>query len=738
MLSLKESNKLNNSFSYKLIFEKLEDRNKKRMSQFSKRKTALSSNKNKKEKDIKKLSNLTKNNEKEMNEKDVINIFNLIINGNNNEIKIEQKIIEKIDNLNINLLPETLITKNNNINKINNLQSNDHNGILSNQKNNIKNISNSNNTNINNINEINKEINISNLEEEKEILSNNIYKHNENNEYALKFLSSTNDPFIQLGNNLITKVKIQKNYFTESYSQALGCDLENSSDNNKIFNIKKLDDIETIKEEKEHDTPLKAKNKGKIECQNDILPVYKKIKIIKEKRKSKSLNKELIILNQKDKEKKNIYKIINSIPNRNKNNDNPFEKILKKTKTKLQLFSKKTISREKKNKINKIINKSNNDNLKNDIKFSLTQKISNKNLKDIISNSNKKNQTKSVMNIGNYFYNVNILKSKFSQKKIITNYTNNNKYYIRKYSNNSKGCKNNNTNYKRKKVKYICIRKSKNIYNNNIGHSDDENNIYKIFHKNINYIKNIPNNNSQIEKNENKYNNDIIYNNYNGKNISKVMSINNSILKLNDNNNNIDSFKKKKKIQSIKLINNNIDNHHSKNNNFTSNNNLSPKNDIIKINKISIQSPFTNKIIKINKPLLNRINKINIQNQNIFKSNKIFKKNISFYGKEEKETIKKNEDKIPYSSRNKKNSLNRTIFYNNINLNQKKLISNYINFNRDSLYGNNNILNKSKLCNKSFNNSNNEKLKPNKSFYLYIDINSLKKKNNCGINSVVE
>ena len=313
MLSLKEPIKLNNSFSYNLLFEKLEDRNKKRMSQFSKRKKALSTNQKKKEmnKIITPNINMSNKNKEKIKEKDVINIFNLIINGNNNEIKIEKKIIKNIDNININFLSSK--SNNNNINKENLVSNknkiyNNNNDLVSKQKKYIKNDENYSNSSKNLNSDINKEVNISNLEEEKENKSNNINGLNENNEFALKYFSSSNDTFVQLGNNLTTKVKIQNNYFTESYSQALGCDME-SPNKNKLFNIKNFDDIEIIKEEKEGDTPLKRK-KNDNECSNKLFSIRKRIKILKEKRKSKSLTKELYVLSKMGNDKKAIDNII--------------------------------------------------------------------------------------------------------------------------------------------------------------------------------------------------------------------------------------------------------------------------------------------------------------------------------------------------------------------------------------------------------------------------------------------
>ena len=58
----------------------------------------------------------------------------------------------------------------------------------------------------------------------------------------------------------------------------------------KMFNIKKLDDIEIIKEEKDAQTSLKRnKNNG---ISNILFSKKEKIRLLKGKRKSKSLSKE--------------------------------------------------------------------------------------------------------------------------------------------------------------------------------------------------------------------------------------------------------------------------------------------------------------------------------------------------------------------------------------------------------------------------------------------------------------
>jgi len=711
MLSLNEPIKLHNSCSYKLIFKKLGERNRRRISQFSKRKTALSTNQKKKERNKIILTN--NKNEDKMNEKDVINIFNLIINGSNNEIKIEKRIIENIDNLNINVLPDPGISKQIYSPQNNNNSNNNKSNIIHNQKRiinkNNKNISN----NISNTNisvEINKEINISNLEEEKDYMSNNINKLNENNEYALKFLSSSNDSFVPFGNNLIKKAKIQKNYFTESYSQALECDYDN---NNNKFNIKKLDDIEIIKEEKEADTPLKRRKYiNKNDNSNKLFTMRKKIKLLKEKRKSKSLTKELCMLNQKD--KKNIDEIIISIPNKIKNNDKTYEKLFKKAKTKIQLSTYKNKNYISSNKNKKHYKKGfnlNNNFLKNEIKSSFTQKFS----EIKININNEINKNKLFMNTDKQFYNTN--KGNVNQK--INNKKNNNfnKNNIKQYITNANSSKNKDSYYKGKKLKFICIRENKNyLKNNSLEISDDDNNnSLNKSKKNIKLIKNKPN---KIK-------------------IKKIISINHSrsIIK-----NNISLNKaKKEKIQSIKLINNNktnnsyFYNNNNYNNNINNNNNhisfnnrSSPKKNNNKINKSSMQSPFySNKIIKINKPKIIKYNKLNnVNNQNLFQSNKIFKKNISFYGNEEKFNIK--DEKKPAYNSNKKSNLNRTIFINNnCDINKNDISSNYVNFSRDSVIRKNFNLKKNKYLNTSINNTNFDKLKSNNSYYLYVDINSL-------------
>lgn len=174
-------------------------------------------------------------------------------------------------------------------------------------KNDINNNSTNHNSSILNKDSQDKEVNISNLEENTSdiIISNqNIQNQNENstvqninsnkrnnnvvnidiinldetfndeskenhyygsNEFAIKYLSSSLDSFVKLDNHLVAKAKYQNNCFTDSYSQALELTCGNSMTNpyKTLFNKNYLV-TEVIKEEKESETPLKiTKKKGK-------------------------------------------------------------------------------------------------------------------------------------------------------------------------------------------------------------------------------------------------------------------------------------------------------------------------------------------------------------------------------------------------------------------------------------------------------------------------------------------
>ena len=274
------------SSSSNCIFENSDERNKKRFSQYSKRKNALSLDKNITQKNKSKFKFNKKAQNETKNSIDIINVFNLIINKYNNEPKENPKMI------------------NNSINK-----DNDNNLIQ----------------------------NIINLDEENDFL----FEHDNNitnkNEFALRYLTSKNNnkSFIKLGNNLTTRVKMQNNDFTDSYILALGLnELNNKKDNYKFYQ-----NFEAIKEEKEKENDIninttkfkKAKFLSKFNTNNNKIKNVKKIKLNLSLEKNQQKNcrnnspkKSLLLINyyykQKCENKKTKLKIIKlNIPNYDKN-----------------------------------------------------------------------------------------------------------------------------------------------------------------------------------------------------------------------------------------------------------------------------------------------------------------------------------------------------------------------------------------------------------------------------------
>jgi hypothetical protein len=250
---------LNLSPSHKFLFENNDDRNIKRISQFSKRKKALSP-------DINLIktgeNNLIKNKgkiKKNRNSVEIINIFNFIINKYDEEFNINQN---KTKNKDIN--------ENSKTNELKSLYID-----LDKDLDVIKNGS-------------NKKIiyDTSKLDEENnEIILNDFIKvQNKDsfnkNEFALKYLSSSIKSFVKLGNNLKTKAKIKNNEFTESYILALGlCDQNCQKNNYQYFG-----NIDVIKEEKENDEELmekglkKTKSFPEYNFNKKINSKYKKVK----------------------------------------------------------------------------------------------------------------------------------------------------------------------------------------------------------------------------------------------------------------------------------------------------------------------------------------------------------------------------------------------------------------------------------------------------------------------------
>ena len=250
---------LNLSQSHKFLYENNDDRNIKRISQFYKRKKALSPDinliKTEENNIIKNKGKIKKN----RNSVEIINIFNFIINKYDEEFNINQYETKNKD-----------IKENSKTNKLKSLYID-----LDKDIDVIKNGS-------------NKKIiyDTSKLDEENNeiILNDFINVQNKDsfnkNEFALKYLSSSIKSFVKLGNNLKTKAKIKNNEFTESYILALGlCDQNCQKNNYQYFG-----NIDVIKEEKENDEELmekglkKTKSFPEYNFNKKINSKYKKVK----------------------------------------------------------------------------------------------------------------------------------------------------------------------------------------------------------------------------------------------------------------------------------------------------------------------------------------------------------------------------------------------------------------------------------------------------------------------------
>jgi len=265
-----------NIYSSKTLFENLENRNQKRKAQIMKRKMFLTS-KNK-----------------------IINL-NVTIKDKSSEQMITQSTQETITNVNNNIydLSKSVIRQDHFCNKVLcTTKSKTIERFLSsfkNYNNNADSLYIGQNFNISNECLGEKEVNISNLNDNENYLEvyntngkddkpksqNKIINFNDKltnnynlkginkienmnqkkkifqgNKYAIEFLSSSLDSFIELKNKLVTKVKYDKNYFTLSYSQALFSDFNNLE--KKKFGEDKINDYEVndiIKEENESCSP---------------------------------------------------------------------------------------------------------------------------------------------------------------------------------------------------------------------------------------------------------------------------------------------------------------------------------------------------------------------------------------------------------------------------------------------------------------------------------------------------
>lgn len=270
-----------NIYSSKILFDKLEDRNQKRIAQIVRRKNALlSKNKN--------LNTITK--DKSSDQMITPSTQEISTNTNNNYLDLSksyikeenyyQKILSSSKPRTIERFLSSFKIKNKNKNSVNissnfNIADDD----LSEKEVNISNL-NDNDTYFDYINEkekIKKQNKKSALNDKKNIKINltrntknedKIQKEKNNicqrNKYAIEFLSSSLDSFIELKNKLVRKAKYNKNYFTLSYSQALFLDYNNYNNTDykkygkeRNYNYE-VNDI--IKEENESYSP-KANNK---------------------------------------------------------------------------------------------------------------------------------------------------------------------------------------------------------------------------------------------------------------------------------------------------------------------------------------------------------------------------------------------------------------------------------------------------------------------------------------------
>ena len=308
-----------NIYSSKILFEQTENRNQKRINQILKRKKALST-RNKTIKFDEEKSDVSPKNEKEEIDINSITKFNESIYCYNFNNEDKQK---------------NLLEKKNIINDINNNSTN-HNSSILNKDSQEKEV------NVSNLdddtseilmpNKIENNINKSNDKNNKSIINIDIIDYDESfnvenkennylgsNEFAIKYLCSSLDSFVKLDNHLVAKAKFQNNCFTDSYSQALELNYEDNNMKSLFHKNYLVTDI--IKEEKEGETPLKIiKKKEKIKYKNIFDENNEELEIMKrvERRRaySRRIRNNFMKKNSKDElgsniAKKNIDKFLN-------------------------------------------------------------------------------------------------------------------------------------------------------------------------------------------------------------------------------------------------------------------------------------------------------------------------------------------------------------------------------------------------------------------------------------------
>ena len=652
-----------NIYSSKVLFEQVDLRNKKRMAQMLKRKTALSTKNKPIEQNIQNYPKTTLNspkNEDKINGllfinviRDKENITNNTLSPKNNQIIIDIKIDNELDK-DKEAEEEKEINKQNFNNKIklDNLSAVSN---IINENNNYYNNSSTNNSNNNSVllkDSQEKEINISNLENDSiddiilnkededsphKIRTNNLFDYDkddennniinkeenkikEENEYALKYLSSSSDSFVQLDNNLVARARAQGGDMTDSYLQALFPLI--NLDNNKSLKNKNYEVTDIIKEEKEFDTPLRLKNnnsKNSKDLKNDSG---------NGSRGSIDINLNLSGINSNS---DSFHKFVKNSPN-------------KKIITNYQLYKKKTNNKSK-IKIKKKNNNTKDSKYKGNLSLRTSSKILKKNNTMSKITLNKKCKKNKCLNTSSSSSNINKCKKNINNTSIFYSSFSYNLYTKTKTDN--KVDKNQKKVNLKKSLNNLLIKNEKELNDSLI--SNYINNInkpkgIKIKKINSHYIKNI--NNYQKYKNLNNHiNKNIIKRNIAEYNINKlnIDSINNinslsstkrSFFlkdKYSTNYNSIDITKRKNILSSrniSKKFLDNISSRPNKLNNITNTNkNKDTYHKLKNINKTKLNHHQTSSLIyssknsfKKNPKLHNNSININISKYNLIKS----------------------------------------------------------------------------------------------------------------------
>ena len=429
-----------NIYSSKILFEQVEIRNKKRMEQQLKRKTALSKKNKPKEQNCNNSLKTTINspkNEQSMQDLLFINVIrdkeiitNNTLSPNDKNIIIDIKIDSELDKEKENEKDKEKEILSQNFNNMIKLDNSSGVSNIINENNNYYNNSSTNNSINNSVllkDSQEKEVNISNLDNEsiEEIIINkdredeedtnkvktsNLYDYDkdddsnilinkeenkikEENEFALKYLSSSSDSFVQLGNNLVARARAQGGDMTDSYWQALFPLL--NFDNNKSLKNKNYEVTDIIKEEKEFDTPIRIKNnnsKNSKDSRNDI---------DNQSKGSLDINLNISGINSNS---NSFHKFINNSPNKKIISNYQLYKMKSNNKSKIKIMKKENSISDFKNKEN--------------LSFRKTSKIIKKNNTMSRITLNKKSSKNVCLNTSSSSLNINKSKKTLNNKSI--------------------------------------------------------------------------------------------------------------------------------------------------------------------------------------------------------------------------------------------------------------------------------------------------------------------------------